>query len=67
MNKYILSIDTRLKSLCTEQGSLVLDGVMENVSKNLPLKSTEEIENFEILFEKDDFKTNFVSINYKLF
>ncbi|CAG9773272.1 unnamed protein product [Ceutorhynchus assimilis] len=56
MQKYINSIDSRLKAIHSEEGRLLADKVMENLNKNLPLTFTENIQEFDKLMDNEDFK-----------
>ncbi|CAG9763748.1 unnamed protein product [Ceutorhynchus assimilis] len=60
MQKYIISIDNRLKTINAEEGRVVADKVMENLNKNLPLTSTENVPEFDEMMENEDFKNTYV-------
>ncbi|CAG9764331.1 unnamed protein product [Ceutorhynchus assimilis] len=60
MQKYIISIESRLRAISSEQGKVTADDGMEILDKYLPLTSTQEVEQFDKMMENDHFKNIYV-------
>ncbi|CAG9763607.1 unnamed protein product [Ceutorhynchus assimilis] len=60
VQKYVISIDNRLKDMTSNQGKVLVDDVIKNLEKNLPLNSQESVRAFDTLLNtKAEVKNTF--------
>ncbi|CAG9773410.1 unnamed protein product [Ceutorhynchus assimilis] len=60
VQKYVISIDNRLKDMTSNQGKVLVNDVIKNLEKNLPLNSQESVRAFDTLLNtKAEVKNTF--------